>query len=841
MIIALDLETTGLDNTIDKIIEIGLVKFDKKTFEIIEQKSFLVNPEIEIPELITNITNISNKDVKDSPLWKDLIFEIEDFIGDYPILGHNTKFDSGFLRFNGIELINNLELDTFEYANFLLKDEKSLSLEYLANSLKFGLEGAHRALNDTLATVKLFKILVDKIEKMSSRQRMFFEYIASVSEINNLNFVYSDILGLEKSNTDPQIFLKELLKSFPENRKNIRRNIDSEIKISGIEDFIKNNPELELRENQALMSNYIKETFDKEEKIVIEAPTGVGKTFAYLLPSIINSVKTGEQVYISTSTKALQDQIFYKDLSFLEKNLDIEFSYCKLKGKSNYISVASFINFISEKSTLNRLDASFVLKILFWLLETKSGELDELDYYGKEYGLLNEINANNFYTFSKENIYTKYEFSINARKNAKKANIVIINNNILFQDIHGDNSILGKVENLILDEAHTLEDVVTNSLKKGFNLRDFEKNIINLEKILKKYKFEIGGLQKKTDNLIFEMGIIFDTFQLYLNKNLRNNEKYQNLLIKDDFYDDNMDAVDKKELSNIFLLKITEYIDQFSILPDKVYLAITRELNFLEDVIKTIKILLDKQDKNKYIKLVSYNERLGGIILEYTRLNVGEYLNDKLWSKLNTIILTSATLKIGENFDYITKILSLKDLFLVARGNILVLFTAFYAIRETYTKLGSVCKKEKMNIYAQGVGGGKHKLIEAFKKNADNSVLIGTDTFWEGIDIPGSDLKYLVIHKVPFMVPTDPIFQARSALFQNAFMEYGVPKSILKLKQGFGRLIRTKEDTGIIIFLDDRIYSTSWGKVFYDAFPDNIKIRKGKSEELIHILQKKKG
>ncbi|MDQ7022317.1 MAG: hypothetical protein Q9M97_02095 [Candidatus Gracilibacteria bacterium] len=197
--------------------------------------------------------------------------------------------------------------------------------------------------------------------------------------------------------------------------------------------------------------------------------------------------------------------------------------------------------------------------------------------------------------------------------------------------------------------------------EKGFNLRDFEKNIINLEKILKKYKFEIGGLQKKTDNLIFEMGIIFDTFQLYLNKNLRNNEKYQNLLIKDDFYDDNMDAVDKKELSNIFLLKITEYIDQFSILPDKVYLAITRELNFLEDVIKTIKILLDKQDKNKYIKLVSYNERLGGIILEYTRLNVGEYLNDKLWSKLNTIILTSATLKIGENFDYITKILSLKD------------------------------------------------------------------------------------------------------------------------------------------------------------------------------------
>ncbi len=880
MIVALDLETTWLDNTVDRIIEIWLVKFDKKTFEIIEQKSFLINPEIEIPNLITNITNISNDDVKNSPLWKDLISEIEEFIWDYPILWHNTKFDSWFLRANWIELKNNLELDTFEYANFLLKDEKSLSLEYLANSLNFELKGAHRALNDTLATIELFKILVDKIKNMSTRQKVFYEYIATKSEIKNLFFVYNDILNIENKIISPQDCLKELLKSIPENKNKIKRNIDSEIKIKNIEDFIKNNPDLELRENQAIMSNYITKCFEKEEKIVIEAPTWVWKTFAYLLPSIINSVKTGEQVYISTSTKALQDQIYYKDLDFLSKNLWVEFSYCKLKWKANYISISSFVNFIYEKEILDRVESTFVLKILFWLLETKTWELDELDFYWKEYSFLNEINANNFYTFSKENIYAKFEFAINARKNAKKANIVIINNNILFQDIDGDNSILWKVENLVLDEAHTLEDVVTNSLKKGFNLRDFEKNLINLEKILRKNKFEIWWLQKKTDNLMFEMWIIFDTFQLYLNIKLRNNEKYQNLLLEEDFYNDNVDAIDKKELSNIFLIKITEYIDEFSIVPDKVYLAITRELKFLEDSMKTIKILLDNKDKNKYIKLVSYNERKWGIILEYTRLNVWEYLSEKLWTKLNTIILTSATLKIGDNFDYITHILKLEDfsfktlksdfnyekqallfipddlgsvknnlsfvidflqdLFLVARWNILVLFTAFYAIKETYSKLWSIMKKEKINLYAQWVGWWKHKLIEAFKKNANNSVLVWTDTFWEGIDIPWTDLKYLVIHKVPFMVPTDPIFKARSALFKNAFMEYWVPKAILKLKQGFWRLIRTKTDTWIVIFLDDRIYSTSWWEVFYNAFPENIKIRKSPSNELINILEKKK-
>ena len=881
MIIALDLETTWLDNKVDRIIEIWLVKFDEKTFDIIEQKSFLINPEIEIPLLISNICDIWQDDVKDCPLWKNLIFEIEDFIWDYPILWHNTKFDSWFLRNNWIELKNNLELDTFELANFLLTEEKSLSLESLSISLWLNLEWAHRALNDTLATIKLFKFLVDKMKKMSTKQNIFFEYIANILEDKNLKFVYNEILNNNTKLITASDFIKEFLKIFPENKKPLKRNINSEIEITWIEDFIKSNKELELRDNQAKMSNYVRQSFEKEEKIVIEAPTWVWKTFAYLLPSIINSIKTWEQVYISTSTKALQDQIFYKDLDFLSKKLDIEFSYCKLKWKTNYISISSFINFFNSRWQLERNEAVFALKILFWLLKTKTWELDELDYYGKEYSYLAEINSWDFYTFSKENPYSKYEFVINARKDAKKANIVIINNNILFQDIDGDNSILWKVENLILDEAHTLEDVVTNSFKKWFSIRDFEKNLINLEKVLRKNKFTIWGLQKKTDILMFEMWIIFDTFQLYLNRKVKSDEKYKNVLIKEDFYDDNIDSCDKKELSNIFLLKITEYIDQFSIAPDNVYLSIWRELRFLEDVMKIIKILLDKEDKNKHIKLVSYNDRLGWIILEYTLLNIWEYLESKLWSKLNTCVLTSATLKIWENFDYIKKMLDLdnfifkeldsdfdyskqsllyipdnlwsvknnlefvieflQDLFLVVRWNTLVLFTSFYAIKETYSKLALVLKKEKINIYTQSIWWWKHKLIEAFKNNANNSILVWTDTFWEWIDIPWTDLKYLVIHKVPFMVPTDPIFQARSTLFKNAFMEYWVPKSILKLKQGFWRLIRTKTDTWIVIFLDDRIFTTKWWEVFYKAFPDNIRIRKWSWENLINILKKKIG
>jgi predicted DnaQ family exonuclease/DinG family helicase len=881
MIIALDLETTWLDNKVDRILEIWLVKFDEKTFEIAEQKSFLVNPEIDIPVLISNICNIWQDDIKDCPLWKNLIFEIEDFIWDFPILWHNIKFDTGFLRNNWIELRNNLEIDTFELSNFLLIEEKSFSLESLSTSLWLELEWAHRALNDTLASIKLFKLLLDRIKNMSSKQKVFYEFIANNSVDKNLEFVYKNILWNKLIPISNDAFLKEFLKTFPSKPKNLKINIDSEIDLIWIEDFIKNNPELELRENQAKMSNYVKTSLEKEEKIVIEAPTWVWKTFAYLLPSIINSIKTWEQVFVSTSTKALQDQIFYKDLEFLSKKLEIDFSYCKLKWKANYISISSFINFINSIWSFDRVESVFILKILFWLYKTKTWELDELDYFGKEFLFLNEINANDVFTFSKENTFINYEFAVNARKNAKKSNIVIINNNILFQDIEWDNSILWKVENLVLDEAHTLEDVVTSSFKKWFGLKEFEKNLINLEKILNKKKFSIWWIWKKADILIFEMWIIFDTFRLYLNKNIRSDDKYQTLLIKDDFYDDLLDGVDKKELSNLILLKITDFIDWLSTVPDEVYLSIWRELKYLEDVLKTIKILLDKQDKNKYIKIITYNEKRWEIILEYTLLNVWEYLETKLWSKLNSCIITSATLKIWESFNYINNILNLegfsfkelesdfdyskqallfipddlgsiknnlefvieflRDLFLVTKWNTLVLFTAFYAIKETYSKIAVRLKKEKINLYAQSIWWWKHKLIEAFKKNANNSILIWTDTFWEGIDIPWDDLKYLIIHKVPFMVPTDPIFQARSNLFKNAFMEYWVPKSILKLKQWFWRLIRTKTDTWIVIFLDDRIYSTKWWEVFYSAFPKDIKIRRWASEDFINILKKKKG
>jgi Rad3-related DNA helicase len=176
------------------------------------------------------------------------------------------------------------------------------------------------------------------------------------------------------------------------------------------------------------------------------------------------------------------------------------------------------------------------------------------------------------------------------------------------------------------------------------------------------------------------------------------------------------------------------------------------------------------------------------------------------------------------------------DFFHIAKWRTLVLFTAFFMIKECYTRLNFSLKKEKINLFAQSIWWWKYKQINFFKENPQNSILIWTDTFWEWVDISWEDLKYLIIHKIPFMVPSDPIFIARSKLFKDSFKDYSIPKSILKLKQWFWRLIRSKKDTWIVIFLDDRINSTIWWKNFLKAFPSDINIKISSTKKFLQVF-----
>ncbi len=878
MIVALDLETTWLDKDNDQIIEIALVKFDPKTFEIKEEYSTFVKPTIQIPNIVSTITNIKDEDLINSPSWSEISKTVLDFIWDFPILWHNIGFDISFLQKWWISLKNNICIDTFYLSNFLMLWEISLSLSSLSKSLGFSLENAHRALDDTKWAIYLFEHLISKMRSFSEVDKKIFSFVLSKSNNWGLEYIYEKILSYEISKKlnerELEVFIVDIISVYSRQTKKF---FDDKLEIKKLEELVLENNFMELRQNQSKMFDIVSEALNKQKKSVIEAPTWVWKTLAYLIPSIFKSVKTGSQVYISTSTKALQDQIYYKDLAFLSKSLWFDFSFSKLKWRRNYLSLNAFYNFLLYETDFSDIKSSFVLKILFWLKKTELWELDELDYYGEEFSFIREINSDDNFVFSSENPFEKYEFILKARKAAKTSNIVIINNNILFQDISSDNSILWSIENLIIDEAHSLEDTITNSLKKSFSLQDYSRTVLNITRILKKHNIVLSSIFTSLDKLLFDLEALFEVMENYLKQNTLNSS-YKTILITDKFYSHIDNWIDNLEFYKNIEFLIIDFIDSLSTLQDDVYKSISKEIFNLEYYLDILKITLDRVDKTKYIKILNFNT-YWGLSVEYTLLNIGNYLNEKLWTNLSTCLLTSATLQIWNSFDYMESILKLDNfdfhslesdfdyakqsllfipnnlwnvknnmvqiidfllqLFLLTWWKTLVLFTSFFSIKETYSKVFYDLKNKNINLYAQSIWWWKHKIINLYKENASNSILLWTDTFWEWIDIPWEDLKYLVIHKTPFMVPSDPIFQARSALFRDSFGEYSLPKAILKLKQWFWRLVRTKTDNWIVIFLDDRIYSTSWGEQLYKAFPKEIKIRIWKTEDFISILSSK--
>ena len=876
MIVALDLETTGLDKEVDAIIEVALIKIDTKTFKVLDTYNTFVNPERDIPELISNITSISQDDVEGAPVFSHVQQEIVDFIGDAPILGHNTQFDRGFLLSHGVPIEKNLVLDTFFLANFLLQDLKSLNLGFISSYFGINITSEHRAIYDTEATVEVYKRLISLLQELDDQKKEIFRYITDRSQDTQWIFYRENYL--EKVNKlDDQELIKSILSTIKKQHKphKIEQNYSEEsVDIDKIFSEFKN---FEIRENQKKMAKITYETLKEGKKSIIEAPTGVGKTFAYLIPSILFSTQVWEQVFISTSTKTLQDQIFFKDLEFLAQNIGIDFSFTKLKGKKNYIGVHSFFEFLEQEQRHEWVMTCFLLKVLFWLLGTKSWELEELDFYGEEYGFLHEVNANDFYTFSTENTYEEYEFILRARRNARKSNIVIINNNILFQNIYGSGNILGKwkVKNLILDEAHNLEDVITQSLKKSFSLVWLEKVFGELEKKARKAGENMTEVWYKKEKIVFDITTLFECFYSYIHTKVSSDSRYKNVLIKTEFFSTYSDSI---ILSSKVQDTLDDILDYLKNLPEKKQILFGREVSYFEQVQEVLANIFSGEEKFKeIIPIASHSDRYG-VILEYTLLSPGKFLKQSLWDTLDTAVLTSATLQIEGKFDYIKNMLSLEDfdfyeletdfdyvkqsllfipsdlgsiknnssqifeffreLFPLIWGRALVLFTSFFMIQECYVALNNHLKNKGIHLLAQSVSWGKQKQLTFFQENAKNSILVGTDTFWEGIDLKGDDLKYLIIHKVPFMVPSDPIFQARSTLFKDSFAEYSIPKSILKLKQWFGRLIRTKTDSGVVIFLDDRIFSTRWGERFYAAFPTEIKIKISPYKSLLSVIKK---
>ena len=602
----------------------------------------------------------------------------------------------------------------------------------------------------------------------------------------------------------------------------------------------------QLRTEQVEMAKSIIGTIEDKSSLVVEAGTGVGKTFAYLYPALLK----GGKVVISTATKNLQDQLFFNDIPKIREALKISVKVNILKGRGNYICKLRMENTIQEGMFFNKEDAQHLQLIKAFSDNTDSGEVSEISEIPETSTIWPMVTSTKENCLGQDCEFYKECFLVKARKEALESEVLIVNHHLFFADFvlkdEELSEILPKANTIIFDEAHQIPLVASFFLGQSISSSQISNLIQDCQQGLKKYPDTIkvlDALSTDLQEIIFELKKIVSPFPARLNitnlKNYENFEKTYNSLIE------------KLELLGITLSKHSEENAELQKLFER-----SKELNI------KFSSWLKKDNQNNiywlevFARTVQFNE---------TPISISEQFNKFQEKSDSAWIFTSATLSINGSFDHFVKLLGLEkamtqylqspfnysenaflyvpkeipdskdelfNLVLVkkalplikaSKGRAFVLATSLKSMEEIGALLKDELKKNVINypVITQGEGP-KSDLLQQFKKHG-NAILIGSLSFWEGIDVRGPTLSLVIIDKLPFQSPGDPVFESKIKLLSeegiNAFMSMQLPEAIIRLKQGVGRLIRDDYDKGVMVICDKRIIEKSYGIKIWKSLP----------------------
>ncbi len=613
----------------------------------------------------------------------------------------------------------------------------------------------------------------------------------------------------------------------------------------------KNHPNYEFRPGQIQMAAAVASAIGQRLHLCVEAGTGTGKTLAYLLPAIFSA----KRVIISTGTKNLQEQLFFKDIPFLERALGRKLSVCYVKGRSNYLCLKKLAEIDNEGYLFSPHDGEYLELIRRWARETGTGDRAELRELPDDMVLWHHLDARRETCTGQKCPDFDSCFVTRVRARAMESDIVIVNHHLFFADLalrQGDfGSVLPDYSVVVFDEAHELEDVVTQYFGIMVSNYRIEEIVRDAEKALSEAgdtsTFLPGQLAKlaKCANDFF--GKFRSSEGRYPMQELGSGLGVRRGPRSDDVVSESYRALFAQ-------LKVIEKgFASLTAQGDRIE-AIVRRSAELEDELGTIM----ESDAADYVYW--FESRGRGVFLWASPIDVSSLLKERLFEKVDTAILTSATLSTGGNFRFIRSRLGLeraeelllgshfdftrqailylpKDLpepreegwvrraclelekiLEASKGRAFVLFTSNAQMETVYRSLRG---KLKYPVLLQGEMS-KTGLLEAFC-TATNAVLFATSSFWQGVDVQGEKLSCVVIDKLPFSVPSDPVVAARIRHINesggNAFYEYQIPEAIILLKQGFGRLIRSRSDRGILALLDKRVLTKSYGRTFLKSLP----------------------
>jgi ATP-dependent DNA helicase DinG len=601
-------------------------------------------------------------------------------------------------------------------------------------------------------------------------------------------------------------------------------------------------PHYEYRQGQLEMAEAVESSLAEKKHLIVEAGTGTGKTLAYLLPAILS----GRRVVISTGTKNLQEQLFFKDVPFLEKHLAAPLRVCYMKGRANYACRQKIYD-AEKEPVLDGLEETADFQIIrAWEKTTETGDRAEIKTLPESSAAWAKLDARGDLCTGQKCPQFERCFITRMHQKAQESDIIIVNHHLFFADLAVKGEELGGIipdyGAVIFDEAHEVEEVAGQYFGVSVSTYQFEELVRDVSALAHRKDFGSQELDRTLMTLGDRAAHFFLLFGVAEGRTgFRGHEAF--LIKNEESYRDVLHALELMALQ-LELLRTA---------PDEAIPLVHRA----REMARRLQFWMESGDRS----CVYWIERRGrGTFLQATPIDVSSLLDQKLFDVVDTVILTSATLAVAGGFEFIKARLGLRqartlivpshfdyakqallyvpqslpdprspaftaaaaaeivEILTHSRGRAFVLFTSYQQMRLIYDRVSLDVPYETL---LQGTGP-RSALLEEFR-STPHSVLFATASFWQGVDVPGEQLSCVIIDKLPFAVPSDPVVEARIEAIRNeggdAFHSYQVPQAAIALKQGFGRLIRNRTDRGVLALLDHRITKSRYGQIFFDSLP----------------------
>ncbi|WP_188205998.1 ATP-dependent DNA helicase DinG [Alkalibacillus aidingensis] len=863
--VVVDLETTGhAVKHGDEIIEIGIVLLEGN--EIVDEYTTKVKPKSKIPSFISHLTGIQEDDVKDAPYFEEVIPDIIPFFENSYFIAHHVQFDYEFLSSSlehaGYEPLACPTIDTVELSRIMYPKAQGYKLSDITSYLGIEHFSPHRALSDAFVTAVLWQKMQEKIKTLPyvtlKKLRPFIEQLNS-----ELDELFDQILETKRNQYDQEDLYQM------SNGLAISRQESSHKELpAGDGSFqtllndVFHHKHYRNRGEQQQMAHTVLDAFDQQQHTVIEAGAGLGKTTAYLLPAWFKTRNNDQKIVISTSTIQLQSQIVSEAHDLFHNHLNKRAQVTLLKSPDHYLDTGRLQAWLDHYEDYDNYD--FILSlaiILVWLTETKTGDIDELQLPSNGLALWKYINCEG------ARFNDSGSFFQQALNQAKNSQLIVVNHAFLLNDLLHKQNRIPNYDYAIIDEAHQFENIARTQASKELS---YVFTVHLLQDIQKVFNDELIDQAKYYADAFFR-SIYQAVHFLHGQDDLLSDTGKVQLTIDDYYLDLLMDGNIRVQLNN-FLMTIERLLEKIKASKDtdtRSVLIMDYATQHLSEMIKAFQRYFDKTNTDaRWIEIDQLGAK-NAATLHLEPVTMAEEINRQILTQADSYVFISSTLQTNQSFQsflertglkantpcmvfkspfnyeeqtrilipnnipdvsktkqstYTTYVADFLTKFITSvHGKVLVLFTSYEMLKLVYKHLKLLKSLDGYTIIGQGVTTGSRDKLKKMYESEDHAILLGTNSFWEGLDLKDEPFKVVCMVRLPFETPNHPFIQARSKLLDvdhNVFEDLALPIAIQRFRQAFGRIIRNEHDRGMFIILDQRIKKKNYGKKFLESLPD---------------------